>query len=98
MISIHPSSIRNAGRGVYNNSGKIIPVGTMFGPYRGSLISVDEYNKKSESGYAWELMDKEKKRVLGYVDPGLDVDPQTDWLAMVNSANYQCELTSFTKK
>ncbi len=92
LIAVKPSTIKNAGRGVFNNSGKPIAVGTLFGPYTGEMIKPAEYKKRqeagNESGYAWELMDSEKKRVIGYVDPGSDPDPAVDWLAMVNSANF----------
>ena len=88
LIGVKTSNIQNAGRGAFNVSDSIIPVGTFFGPYKGKVIPKKDYEAKDESGYAWELMDPEKKRIIGYVDPGSDPDPKLDWLPMVNSANY----------
>ncbi len=88
LVIVNTSTIKNAGRGVFNNSSSPIPVGTLFGPYGGKIIKPADYDKGTESGYAWELMDPDKKRVIGYVDPGSDPDPQVDWLPIVNSANY----------
>ena len=51
------------------------------------MIKPCDYKQREESGYAWELMDPEKKRVVGFVDPGKDPNPQESWLPLVNSAN-----------
>ena len=83
---------RKAGRGVWNINKDVIPVGTMLGPYRGTLLTPKEYAVAKESGYAWELMDSmEKKRVVAFVDPGIDPDPVQNWMAIINSACFKDE-------
>ena len=39
-----------------------------------------------ESGNAWEVKDKEGKKVVGYVDPGINPDSDTHWMSKVNCA------------
>ena len=87
LVVVGPSTIKDAGRGVFNKSPRTIPVGTLFGPYKGEMVSPADYERKSKSGYAWQLRDPQKTRVVGYVDPGFDPDPAVDWLSIVNSAN-----------
>merc|ERR1719376_124979 len=89
IVKVCPSKIKNAGRGVFNVSGKPIPVGVVFGPYKGKFVPVHGYDKSKESGYAWELMDSDKTHVIGYVDPGPDPEPNENWLSMINSANFR---------
>lgn len=92
-FNIVTSGIKNAGLGVFNTGKETIPVGKMFGPYQGKLIPAYKFDKnKQESGYAWEIRDFEKKRIIGFVDPGTDPDPdktKNNWLSRVNSANYR---------
>ena len=75
---------------MWNVGKSIIPVGTTFGPYQGTMLSPNEYTTAKESGYAWEILDSaHKKRVVGFVDPGPDPDPATHWMAIINSACYK---------
>lgn len=90
-ISIAQSTIRKAGRGVFNDSGEPIPVGTEFGPYPGDFVPIALYRSQPESGYAWELMDEAGLEVIGAVDPGSNPDPHQDWMTMVNSADRFCK-------
>jgi hypothetical protein len=83
-------SFRNAGRGIWNSSKTIVPRGSYFGPYRGQRYSPKEYAAVKESGFAWELLDSsQKRRVVGFVDPGPHPDEKLEWLALVNSANFK---------
>ena len=87
ILKVAKSTIEGAGDGVFSTLEKdIIPVGVMFGPYRGKFIKKADY--KEESGYAWELRDEAKGKVLGVVDPGPKPNPKRHWLAYVNSACY----------
>ena len=97
--SVYLINFRKAGRGIWNVSkSTTIPVGTFFGPYRGARLNPNDYVQAKESGYAWELLDSShKKRVIGYVDPGPDPDPETNWLAIVNSANIKSKLLTDRK-
>ena len=82
IIQVTKSTI--AGKGAFNIGLATIPVGVMFGPYPGKFIK--KVDKKSESGYGWEL--RIGRKVLGVVDPGTMPDKVREWLAYVNSANY----------
>ena len=87
ILQVAKSTIEGAGEGVFSILEKdVIPVGVMFGPYRGKFIKKSDY--KIESGYGWELRDEVKGKVIGVVDPGPKPDRKRDWLAYVNSANY----------
>jgi len=88
FLKVEKSSINGAGRGVFNGFEETIPMGIIFGPYGGPIIDIEEYESKKESGYAWELMDPEKKKVIGYVDPGHygQPNPIEYIFAMINSA------------
>ena len=88
ILKVTKSTIEGAGQGVFSIlENDVIPVGMMFGPYTGKFIKKAEY--KNESGYAWELRDEVKGKVIGVVDPGTKPDPKKHWLAYVNSACYQ---------
>ena len=86
IIKIAKSTIEGAGDGVFNILEKEIPVGVMFGPYRGKFI--EKANYKKESGYAWELRNEDTGKVVGVVDPGTKPHRKRNWLAYVNSACY----------
>ncbi|CAB4063677.1 PRDM7_9 [Lepeophtheirus salmonis] len=87
LVCVSKSRIENAGRGVFNVSKQTFEKNTLFGPYLGSFYTMEEYTAKDmESGYAWEILDSDLKSVIGFVDPGLNPNPQTNWLAMVNTA------------
>ena len=79
---------RNAGQGIFNEGKEVIPEGTVFGPYTGTFITLSKYKQLEkegkESGNAWELKDKEGKKVVGYVDPGINPDPHMHWMSKVN--------------
>jgi len=81
---------RNAGQGIFNRGDDVIPEGTLFGPYTGTFIPITDYEQLEkegkESGNAWEVKDKDGKRVVGYVDPGINPDPSTHWMSKVNCA------------
>jgi hypothetical protein len=81
---------KNAGDGVVNR-GKVIPKGVLFGPYAGRFIQSATYKMmekaKTESGNAWEVRDKFNKKTLGYIDPGVNPDPQLHWMAKINCPN-----------
>ena len=89
VVKIAKSTIEGGGKGLFSILEKdIIPVGTMFGPFGGKFIKKSKY--KTASGYAWELRDATKSKVIGLVDPGSKPDPKRPghWLAYVNSACY----------
>merc|ERR1712203_898568 len=88
FLIVGDSKIKGAGRGVFNGFEETIPMGIVFGPYGGPIIDIEEYESRKESGYAWELMDPDKKKVIGYVDPGHNgpPDPIEYIFAMINSA------------
>ena len=79
---------RNAGQGIFNRGKKVIPEGTVFGPYTGIFIPLSKYEELEkegrEFGNAWEVKDEEGKKVVGYVDPGINPDPETHWMLKVN--------------
>ena len=79
---------KNAGQGIFNLGKEVIPEGTVFGPYTGTFIPLSKYKQiekdGKESGNAWEVKDKEGKKVVGYVDPGINPDPNTHWMSKVN--------------
>ena len=81
---------RDAGEGVVNR-GKVIPEGVLFGPYAGKFIPAIEYQmlKESnlESGYAWEIRDQFSNKTVGFIDPGVNPDPQLNWMAKINCPN-----------
>ena len=92
QFEVGPSKAgKNAGRGVFNNDIRgTIPEGVMFGPYDGIFYNIKEYKllkkTRGESGYAWELRDPDKIKVIGYVDPGPNPHPLEQWLSIVNCA------------
>ena len=73
------------------NRGKVIPEGVLFGPYTGKFIPAAEYEKikaaKMESGNAWEIRDQFNQKTVGYIDPGMNPDPQLHWMAKINCPN-----------
>ena len=81
---------RNAGQGIFNRGKDIIPEGTLFGPYTGRFIPIAEYEQLQEegkeSGNAWEVKDKNGKKIVGFMDPGINPDPSTHWMSKVNCA------------
>ena len=91
---------RNAGDGIMNR-GAVIAKGTIFGPYTGKYILAKDYEEikkaKQESGYAWEIMDKDDKYPVAYIDPGTNPDPVKHWMAKINCPNKasQLNLVSF---
>ena len=95
-LEIGPSAIKgvNVGQGVFNR-GKFIPEGTLFGPYTGNFIPAAEYEEVEkagmESGNAWEIRDKDNKKTVGFIDPGLKPDPTVHWMSKVNCASTASE-------
>jgi DNA-directed RNA polymerase subunit RPC12/RpoP len=91
-LVVGPSSVegKDAGDGVFNR-GKLIPEGVLFGPYGGNFIptSIYEEIKKAgqESGNAWEVRDKQNKRTVGFMDPGVNPDPHRYWMSKINCAS-----------
>ena len=77
----------NAGQGVFNR-GKKIREGVLFGPYTGKFITASAYEQtkefNQETGNAWEVMDKQFKNIVGYIDPGVNPDPTLHWMAKIN--------------
>ena len=63
----------------------------LFGPYTGKFIPAAEYEvikaAKMESGNAWEIRDKFNTKTVGYIDPGMNPDPQLHWMAKINCPN-----------
>ena len=88
MLEVEKSSMgKKAGYGVVNR-GKVIPKGVLFGPDSGRFISSAVYKKidqgNKESGDAWEIHDKFNMKTLGYIDPGVNPDPELHWMAKIN--------------
>jgi uncharacterized C2H2 Zn-finger protein len=81
------SAGRKAGEGVVNR-GNVIPEGVLFGPYTGKFIPAAEYEvikaAKMESGNAWEIRDQFNMKTVGFIDPGMNPDPQLHWMAKIN--------------
>ena len=67
-FEVGPSKLPGAGRGIFNNDLRDVPEGVMFGPYAGTFYTPQQYRalKKSqgESGYAWQVRDADKVKVL----------------------------------
>jgi DNA-directed RNA polymerase subunit RPC12/RpoP len=88
-LEVERSSVggRDAGEGVVNR-GEAIPEGVLFGPYTGKFIPAVEYEEikkaKMESGNAWEIRDQYNNKTVGYIDPGMNPDPQLHWMAKIN--------------
>jgi predicted RNA-binding Zn-ribbon protein involved in translation (DUF1610 family) len=88
-LEVEKSSVggREAGEGLVNR-GEAIPEGVLFGPYTGEFIPVAEYEEikkaKKESGNAWEIRDQYNNKTVGYIDPGMNPDPQLHWMAKIN--------------
>jgi predicted RNA-binding Zn-ribbon protein involved in translation (DUF1610 family) len=78
---------RDGGEGVVNR-GEDIPEGVLFGPYTGKFIPAAEYDEikkaKMESGNAWEIRDHYNNKTVGFIDPGMNPDPQLHWMAKIN--------------
>ena len=90
-LVVEKSSVgTKAGEGVVNR-GKVIPEGVLFGPYSGKFILAAEYEKlkeaRLESGNAWEIRDQFSMETVGYVDPGVNPDPELHWMAKINCPN-----------
>jgi DNA-directed RNA polymerase subunit RPC12/RpoP len=91
-LVVGPSSVeaKEAGDGVFNR-GKMIPEGVLFGPYSGNFIPISIYKeiKKAgkESGNAWEVRDKENKKTVGFMDPGVNTDHCMHWMSKINCAS-----------
>jgi hypothetical protein len=91
-LKVEPSGLlgQKVGDGVINK-GRLIPEGVLFGPYTGKFIPYKVYKKaenaNKESGYAWELRDECSGKTVGYIDPGVNPDPQNHWMAKVNCPN-----------
>jgi uncharacterized C2H2 Zn-finger protein len=89
-LVVGPSGVKGkkAGDGVFNRGKMIIPEGVLFGPYSGNFIPTSTYKEiekaKMESGNAWEVRDKDNKLTVGYVDPGVNPDPQEHWMSKIN--------------
>ncbi|CAB3401692.1 unnamed protein product [Caenorhabditis bovis] len=83
LFAVTDSKIPGAGLGVVANS--FIPVGMVFGPYKGVRCA-----KKSEfhmDGYAWEINGKDGKLI--YVDGS---NPEkSNWLRYINSPRHEAE-------
>ena len=77
----------NAGQGVVNR-GEVILEGVLFGPYSGKFIPTSTYEEikkvQQETGNAWEVMDKQYKNIIGFIDPGVNPDPRLHWMAKIN--------------
>ena len=95
-LEIGQSAIKgvNVGQGLFNR-GKFIPEGTLFGPYTGNFIPAAEYEEVEkagmESGNAWEIRDKDNKKTVGFIDPGMKPDPTVHWMSKVNYASMASE-------
>jgi hypothetical protein len=61
---------------------KIFILSTHFGPFEGELRKDDEESQGPD--YEWEVLNPEKTRHIGYVDPGKNPDKVSRWLAYVN--------------
>ena len=90
-LDVEKSSMgKKAGDGVVNR-GKVIPKGVLFGPYSGRFISSAAYKEmeqaNNESGNAWEIHDKFNMKTVGYIDPGVNPDPELHWMAKINCPN-----------
>ncbi|CAB4062479.1 PRDM7_9 [Lepeophtheirus salmonis] len=87
LVCVNKSRIENAGRGVFNISKQTFEKNTLFGPYLGSFYTTEDYlSKNIESGYPCKILDSNLKSVIGFVDPGMNPDTQTNWLSMVNTS------------
>ena len=87
-LAIEPScAARNSGEGLVNR-GELIKEGTLLGPYYGKFWTKDQYKKlikaKQESGNAWVIRDEEGLNIVGYIDPGRDLNPKLHWMAKIN--------------
>ena len=85
-FEVGPSKVsKKAGRGIFNNDIREVPEGVMFGPYSGQFYNIEEYKElkktRGESGYAWEILDPDKIKVIGFIDPGPDPDPKAQWMS-----------------
>jgi hypothetical protein len=66
---------------------------THFGPFEGVLRKDEEETQGQD--YGWDLMDSEKTRTVGFVDPGKNPDKVSQWLAYVNCPLEEGKLFTF---
>ncbi|MFH4982266.1 hypothetical protein AB6A40_008975 [Gnathostoma spinigerum] len=82
FFEIRQSKIPNAGLGVFAKTD--IPIGLIFGPYQGVLLS--DAKKADQNGYSWEIRTKGKPV---YIDGS---DPQySNWMRYINSSRFEKE-------
>ncbi|XP_073933902.1 histone-lysine N-methyltransferase PRDM9-like [Castor canadensis] len=82
-LRIRPSSIPEAGLGVWNESSDL-PLGLHFGPYEGQITEDEE---AANSGYSWMIT--KGRNCYEYVD-GKDKS-QANWMRYVNCARFDEE-------
>lgn len=82
LFRIDVSKLPNAGLGVFAQV--FIPVGMMFGPYKG--IRVDRKSDFYKDGYAWLIKSGDKKIYIDGSDP-----QRSNWLRYINSPRHEDE-------
>jgi hypothetical protein len=84
-LVVEPSGVKDkgVGDGVFNR-GKVIPEGVYSGTFISSSMYKEIEKAKLESGNAWEVRDKENKHTVGFMDPGVNPEPQLHWMSKIN--------------
>jgi len=86
-MTVKESSIPGAGLGVF--AVEMVEVDSMFGPMEGVKMSHEEYNKRNDNSYVWEVHHEDKACISHYLDC-LD-EEQSDWMRFINCARYEEE-------
>ncbi|PIC45553.1 hypothetical protein B9Z55_005532 [Caenorhabditis nigoni] len=82
LFRIEESKIPNAGLGVI--ASVFIPIGMVFGPYKGiKVYKKDEFKK---DGYAWLIKNGDRKFYIDGSDP-----KRSNWLRYINSPRHEDE-------
>jgi hypothetical protein len=81
FLHIRPSIIANAGRGVFTSMD--LPIGFVFGPYRGRLLT--DGKKAAKNGYSWKIRNR------GANSQFLDGEDcrVANWMRFINSSRCQ---------
>ncbi|XP_031563369.1 histone-lysine N-methyltransferase PRDM9-like [Actinia tenebrosa] len=86
FLEIKPSTIPDAGLGVFLKSG-FIPNRSRFGPYRGTKVKLEDMADETDTSYVWEIM---KDGKFSHFVDGAD-EANANWMRFVNCSRCETE-------